>query len=81
MNELELSLSVYGSFSSSIITGAGAGFETGTICSCLGVKKEDLAIKARQKRINARQAQFNQDNEKWEMNQLLISGIILLLFS
>lgn len=39
-------------------------------------KKEEELNKKQQKRINARQLQFNKENDKWETNQLLISGVV-----
>lgn len=39
-------------------------------------KKEEELNKKQQKRKNARQLQYNKENDKWETNQLLISGVV-----
>lgn len=41
-------------------------------------KKEDILKKKQTKRMTARQVQFNKENEKWERNRMLTSGILHL---
>ncbi|KAJ9090496.1 hypothetical protein DSO57_1001954 [Entomophthora muscae] len=39
-------------------------------------KKEEELVKKQAKRMSARQMQYNRENDKWETNQLLISGVV-----
>jgi pre-mRNA-splicing factor ATP-dependent RNA helicase DHX38/PRP16 len=39
-------------------------------------KKEEELTKRQVKRLSARQAQYHQDNELWETNRMLTSGVV-----
>ncbi|KAI0238175.1 Pre-mRNA-splicing factor ATP-dependent RNA helicase PRP16 [Massospora cicadina] len=39
-------------------------------------KKQEELAKKQTKRLSAKQLQYNRENEKWETNQLLISGVV-----
>ncbi|KAJ1554472.1 DEAH-box RNA helicase prp16 [Cladochytrium tenue] len=42
----------------------------------LSEKKEEVLAKIQAKRLTARQAQYNRDNDLWETNRMLTSGVV-----